>query len=329
MRLQTFRPALALLVLLLGQEHLQANDSFTQRDYRSIQNAIVGYLQAINARDAASAASFWSESGEWIGQKGERAVGRAEIQTALAKSFAKDETEMTLRLESVSVRALTGNVAIEDGTAVIQVPGQPDEKSSYSVVHIRDSDGWKISAIRETVKKSGASGDDELQGIEQLSWMIGTWFDQSVDGSEITIQCDWTPGQNAIRRKFTSAGGAGELLATQIILWDAKQQKIRSWVYDVTGSFGNGVWERKDASSWSVESTLQSASGQLMTSTNLYRAVDSENFEFSSTNRALDGRSIDNIGPVVVSRAEKGVAETVDQTNQELTATQGGTTNEN
>ncbi|MFN3192797.1 MAG: YybH family protein [Aureliella sp.] len=306
---------LALALLFTGSSLSCAQESFTMLDYRAIQNSIVGYLQAINAKDSVAAAQYWSVSGEWVADSGKKAVGRDAIEAALAKSFAGDASEIQLRLESVSIRAISSNVAMEDGTAVIQTPGLPDERSNYTVVHVREKDGWKISAIRQTVDRNETSDASAPEGIEQLGWMVGTWHDDSDPEERIVIRCEWMPGKRALRRKFETGGESPEHLATQIILWDAKQATLRSWVYDTAGNFGNGIWTRTNDATWQVSSVLQSGSGQQLMSTNTYRAVNSNTFEFGSINRKVDGRDIDDIPPMTISKVEERTLA------QELTAT--------
>ena len=113
----------------------------SQLDKLAIQESIAGYLIAINDRDANVAASYWSDTGEWIAEDGTRVRGTDNIATALADSFDNDPTGMSISLRNLTIRLVSPTVAIEDGLAVISIPGEAETEATYSVVHVKTNGG--------------------------------------------------------------------------------------------------------------------------------------------------------------------------------------------
>lgn len=275
------------------------NSPPTRPDKLAIQDSIAGYLLAINERDADAAASYWSENGEWIGDDGIRVKGTKNIAAALARSFAAEPPELTVSLRNLSIRMVSANVAIEDGVVVNSMPNQADSRTSYSVVHVKENGKWKISAVRET--SSSVEPEVQTHPLESLSWLVGDWQDQSSDGLKIETSCNWTEGGHALRRSF-SVSDNGKVIkkGTQVILWDVRLGKIRSWIFDSDGGFGNGFWEAIDSKTWSVDAEYQLADGGLAKATNIYSNITNDRFSFTSVNRTIDGVQLEDMPSIMV-----------------------------
>ncbi len=305
--------ALALL-LVTSATFCSAQDATTQTsqeaqgnqtvrlDQLAIQDSIAGYLNAINNRDSQTAASFWSESGEWINEDGSRVRGSANIAGSLARSFEQDPAGMQISLRDLTIRFVTNTVAIEDGVAVISIPGNEKTESSYSVVHIKQNGGWKIDSIRET--KTPPSPQRHSQ-LKKLSWLIGNFVDQLDGDNEITTSCSWTQGDKAIRRSFQVANNEGVVLkGTQVIVWDARAGQIRSWIFDSDGGFGSGIWRQQNNGVWTVDSEYQLADCGVGSSTNVYSNISSDSYNFHSINRMADGAPIPDTNMIRVAKSD-------------------------
>ncbi len=89
-----------------------------------------------------------------------------------------------------------------------------------------------------------------------------------------------------------------ELQGCQIIGWDPIQEKIRSWVFDSDGGFGEGYWSQQ-GDSWYVNMSFTLADGRKASSTNIYTKVDGS-YTFASEGRDVNGEVLPNIEPVKV-----------------------------
>ena len=268
-------------------------------EYLAIEDAIAGYLDAINRRDARRAASFWSRRGEWRRKDGERVSGRERIERAIEESFEGEPRGTTITLNEVSIRLITPNVALEEGLAVVSSP-ESQRETSYSVVHVKMDDGWKIDSVRAT---RAPVASPRKSGLETLGWLIGDWRDDVAGGISVETKARWTEGDHSIRRSFQMFDENGlREQATQVIVWDAKIGTIRSWIFDSKGGFGTGIWEQIAENTWAVETEFQLADGGVATATNVYKVVDNSRLEFFSTSRKLNGVDLPDTEPVSVNR---------------------------
>ena len=286
-----------------AQQPTATNTITSQRaEKMAIEDSIAGYLIAINEKDAQAASSFWSENGEWIAEDGSRIRGKAAIADALANSFVGERADMTVSLRNLNIRLVSSTVAIEDGLAVISVPGEEDEEASYSVVHVKEDGSWKIDSVRETQVPAAATQSAPLTA---LAWMVGDWQDVTNGGLSIQSSCRWTPGEQSLRRSFQiSEDGEVVKQGTQVIMWDARLGKIRSWMFDSEGGFGNGVWEQQGDSGWVVNFEFQLSDGSVATASNIYSGIEGSRFDFQSVNRELDGIPVEDTPVVTVLRSE-------------------------
>ncbi len=287
---------LAVFCMMLVPVQLPAQDAVTDEDEKAIEQAIVGYVTAMNQGDAAGAAGHWSDTGVWIDPWGEEIVGAEAIQRHLTTMFANGNIPQ-IELLDVNVRFIAPNVATEEGNVVISRTGEVPRKTTYISVHVKTDKGWKLDSVRETVKP-------ELSNygyLQELEWMIGEWVDKEGD---VTVEttCEWTKNQNYMLRTFRVINGdAVEMEGTQIVGWDAKQQQIRSWVFDSDGGFGHGTWKR-DGSAWMVDSTFQTADGLQGSKVGHFTFINKDTFTYAATDQMLDGETLPDVGPFTISR---------------------------
>lgn len=150
----------------LALPQFKENTSPERFEYLAIEDAIAGYLDAINRRDARRAASFWSRRGEWRRKDGERVSGREKIERAIEESFEGEPRGTTITLNEVSIRLITPNVALEEGLAVV-TPGQT--KSDLTLQLALNKDGMirgnlSVGLTDEVVQVQG-SVDKETQRV--------------------------------------------------------------------------------------------------------------------------------------------------------------------
>ena len=285
-----------------------SQDTVSQADQEALREAIVGYVKAINARDAAAAAAHWGEDGVWIDPQGHEVTGVDAIREHLKEAFEAG-TMPVIELEDINVRFVAPGVATEEGHVILTRGGMPPERSTYLSIHKKTDGGWKLFSVRQTVMPEPVSNYTHLQ---QLEWMIGDWVDQEGELT-VTTHCDWVTNRNFLIRTFRAThGDEVEMEGTQIIGWDAERQGIRSWVFDSDGGFGQGSWNR-DGNTWVVESRFQDAGGLKGSSVNHYRYVDADTFTYSSSDRVFDGESLPDVETITIKRQAAAQDQGADQ----------------
>src|SRR5204862_7169528 len=85
-------------------------------DEEAVRKATADFIKAVEKGDAKAVAASWTENGEYIGDDGTTIRGRAAIEAAYAKTFARNKklkVEMTIE----SIRFPSKDTAIEEGYA--------------------------------------------------------------------------------------------------------------------------------------------------------------------------------------------------------------------
>jgi uncharacterized protein (TIGR02246 family) len=263
-------------------------------DEAAIRKATADFIKAVEKGDAKAVAAAWTEEGEYIGDDGTTIRGRAAIEAAYAKAFAKKK-KMKVQATIDSIRFPSKDTAIEEGYAQsYKGDSEHPTASRYSVLHVREGDRWLMAVLREW--------PDEGISLRDLDWLIGTW-EAKTDEAQVHTVYDWDAKKNSIRCKITIKGKNRTLSATQILLKDPRTGLLRSWIFDDDGGFGDGEWTR-DGKRWLITATGVQADGGELTATNILTPVDKDTFTWHSTERTLDGEEIPNLPPVKVTRVK-------------------------
>lgn len=276
----------------------------TDDDVKQIEDEVAAYVEAFNAKDAAALAQHWSDTGAYVRPSdGKRLVGRKAIQKEFEATFA-EEPDAVLAVKVHTIRFVTSDVAIEEGTA--EVTYSPDtiaSRTDYTAVHVKRDGEWQVDSIRETeMPATEQPTGDELQ---HLAWLVGEWVDESEDASvETTVA--WTKNNAFLSYSFkVSTGNVDELEGTQIVGYDPVAKSIRSWMFDSDGGFGQGAW-RRDGNQWFVRFSQILADGQTASSTNVYTRLDDNKFTWASVDREVGGEPLPNVDPVTMVRKSAG-----------------------
>jgi uncharacterized protein (TIGR02246 family) len=291
---------LPIVLLTLSGGLSRADEGPSDEDVRQIQAEVAAYVEAFNAKDAAALAEHWSESGVYVRPAdGTRLAGRKAIEKQFLASFAKDP-QAVLVVKVDTIRFVTGEVAIEEGTA--EVTWSPDtlpSRTGYSAVHVKRAGQWQIDSIREI--DLPPPEETASNRLEELAWLVGDWADQS---EEATVETSvvWTKNKTFLSYTFRiSAGSVDELEGTQVVGYDPLAKAIRSWMFDSDGGFGEGVWSREE-NRWLVKFRQILADGRTASSTNVYTHVDADTFTWQSVEREVDGEPVADVEPVTLVR---------------------------
>jgi uncharacterized protein (TIGR02246 family) len=285
----------ATLALLVFAIAAQAADK--KADENTIRSAIQSYVDAFNRGDAKAVADCWGESAEWISPSGQRFQGREAIRKEMEQLFA-EQKGVHIEVLHPSIRIVSSDAAIEEGTARVIRPGEAPSDSTYLAVHVKKDGHWKLDSVHETEAADVPAAGSPLQ---DLAWLVGEWTDAEGDAA-VETRISWTKNQSFLNYSFkVSVPGEDELEGTQVIGWDPAAGTIRSWMFDSDGGFGEGVWSKKD-NSWVVKFTQVLPDSRKASATNIYTPVDDNTITWKSIGRSVDGQFLPNIEEVKIVR---------------------------
>ena len=269
-------------------------------DETAIRKADEVYVKAFNKHDAKALADAWSPDAVYLNRTtGDEVTGRAAIAEEFTAVF-KAQPEVKLELSVQSIRFVSPNVAIEEGSATTLAPKAEPEEEEYSAVYVRREGQWLLDRVTEKAKQDTPSRHEQLKPLE---WMIGRWVDKDDDDEvDIVTECKWTKNQSFITRSFTvAAGGKISMSGMQIIGWDPVAKTIRSWTFDSDSGFAEATWTlKKDR--WFIQNKGYLADGRKASMTNVIKQVDQNSFTWQTIERSVGGELLPNIDEVVIVR---------------------------
>jgi uncharacterized protein (TIGR02246 family) len=252
---------------------VSAQDALASRadDEAAIRAAAKSYVEALDKGDAARLAALWTPDGDIVDASGQRFLGRQAVTLDESTPAADPTTRPEFRIRETTLRFLTADVAIEDGTVEVVPPGGQPLTGRFSATWVRHEGSWKLGALRE------ARGEEPTApaALAELDWMVGDWVvldDHPAADKQAAIEVTtrWNDSQTyLIREMRIPVEGAAPLSITQRIGWDPLTKSIHSWVFGSDGSHGEADWSR-DGRSWVARSRAVSPNGTQSTSLNIY-----------------------------------------------------------
>ena len=187
--------------------------------------------------------------------------------------------EAKLVVDVASIDFLSPHVAMEQGTAQLVSTNTDPIVSHYTAIHVKRDGNWLLDRVSEEEDIVPPSNYEQLKDLE---WMIGTWVDED-DQARVETTCQWAKNQSFITRAFTiSIADRIDMSGMQIIGWDASLGKIRSWVFDSDGGFGEATWEKKE-NRWVIDAAATLPDGRKTSAVNIMSMVDGDSFTWQST----------------------------------------------
>lgn len=246
------------------------------RDKQAIRAAAQAYQDALGRGDTQSLADLWAPDGDIIDDDGRVLAGRTTVSLAppSAQPAAAARPDITVR--ETAIRFITDDVAIEDGTVEVRIPGGAALEGRFSATWVRHEGGWKLAALREA-RGNEPSGAERLA---DLDWMVGDWsvVDEGAaapDAAEkptIELAVRWNAGRTFLLRDMKIiAPGAKEpaVHVTQRIGWDPLSRSLRSWGFSSDGGHGEATWIR-DGGSWVARTAFVEPDGSQTSALNIY-----------------------------------------------------------
>jgi uncharacterized protein (TIGR02246 family) len=270
------------------------------RDEEAIAKNAEAFVEALHKADADALAAFWAPDGDFTDLEGRHLKGREAIAGAFKKMFAQQKG-LKVAIESQSLRFPTPDSAIEDGVSEVFPPdGGPPSRARYTILHVKKDGKWLLSSVRET-PFTPPSNSERLGGLE---WALGNWEHEADNGEVQRLSLEWSDGQQFIVAHFsTTARDAPVGSAVQWIGWDPLAKRIRSWVFDSTGSFGEGTWTA-DGNKWVVKTTSVLQDGKKAAKTYVLTRVDADTLTLQATERSVDGHALPDTGEIKMKRSK-------------------------
>ncbi|MCA9801395.1 MAG: nuclear transport factor 2 family protein [Cyanobacteria bacterium HKST-UBA02] len=254
------------------------------------------YEAAFKKGDAAAVASLWSEDGTFVSTDGREVSGRKDIEKMYSEFF-KDFGAFDIDVVVESAKPLGESAILEKGSVqATDDSGERIRSTEYSVIHVKDGDGWKIaSAIERSVTP-------EPLTLKAIAWLAGNWHACGARG-EITLKNNWQ-GKNFLVGTFTLKGKDGlDRTDTQVIGVDPYTGTLRSWIFDSDGGVGTGDWCR-DGKGFVIDVKRVTEEGLRSTCRDYLRRQDDGSFTWKSTEIDVDGELLPDTEEIKVEKAE-------------------------
>jgi uncharacterized protein (TIGR02246 family) len=114
---------------------------------QAIQKQAEAFIDAFHKGDAKAVAACWTADGDYTDRTGRHLQGRAAIEKSFQDLFSEHKG-LKLRINSNSLRFVTPDVAIEDGSTEVAVPdGGPPSRARYTSVHVKKDGSWYLSSV--------------------------------------------------------------------------------------------------------------------------------------------------------------------------------------
>jgi uncharacterized protein (TIGR02246 family) len=250
---------------------------------KAIREAAEGLSAAFNKGDMDKVLSYWSSEGEYISEAGKSYQGKAQLRALLKKAIANTRGQK----QSVTIqkiRFLRPDVAQEEGSITLASPDGEQDKGRYVALWLKVDGKWLLGSVRDVPDALEEGKPLAYAHLRPLAWLIGDWQEKNGDA---TLSVRWAPGQAFLLMDWHVKRGGEALHVHQRIGWDAANQRLRAWVHDSTGGFGDAVWER-EGNKWVVVNEGQYPDGKPARSVNTWKFINKDSFQWSATDREVD-----------------------------------------
>jgi uncharacterized protein (TIGR02246 family) len=287
---------LGILISACGMIHAADNPASENED-AAVRKASEAYVEAYNRGDAAAVADLWSAQGEFTAPSGEKVKGRDKIKAAIQAFFSANKG---IRVDAAvfEVQFPGAGRALEKGVAVVRRPDGQTEDSMYSAEYANEGGAWKLLAVNE---EESPIPIQNIAQLGRLEWLVGEWADKDETGA-VETSFQWTKNYGFISGVFqVTIGNRLDVEGTQVIGWDPVSKRIRSWIFDSNGSFGEGEWTNA-GNNWTVKTKTVMNDGRTASATNIYTYVDDDTYTWRSIGREVAGELLPNVDEVTVVR---------------------------
>ncbi len=269
-------------------------------DRASISAITKEFLDAFNAGDAKKLAATFTVDGQIIDENGEVICGRAAIEEDFRQAFQLP-AKAKLEIESGTTWFLTSDVAVEEGLSrLTPAPGEPPEVTHYTVNYVKTDGKWLHAFVRDHAVEQVAAHNEHLKALD---WMVGEWVSEGTNAI-VKTKCEWIDDGRFLMRTYqVELAGKPMLKGTERVGWDPLTKRIRSWVFDNGGGFGEATWAQSDPSTWTLHASGVSNTGIPATMTRVVTKLDAHRSLWIQRDGVVNGKSVDSLGEYVMVKA--------------------------
>lgn len=256
-------------------------------DEQAIRKTVDAYAAAFEKGDLDSVMGLYATDAEYIDPAGKSTKGRAAI-AALFKKEAANLKGFKLNFHVTSLKVLKSEVALEDGTTELIGPDGSSRKERYSAVWVKTGGKWLITQARDYAGDVDAADSTSYAKLKDLEWLVGTWGAEE-KGAAVTVTCRWALNKHFLQQEYavkTKEGGSATVMT--LIGWDPFSGKIKSWVFDSRGGYGEGQWTRQ-GNSWKVQAIGVLPDGRRASGINTYKHTDDKSYTWQASDREVEG----------------------------------------
>lgn len=289
-----------LVLLTLGTLSYGSQGDSKAEDAANIKSSLEAYSEAINHQDVDNLASLLVQDATYSNLTTEESIeGKNEVAQYLIKQF-KDEGVASFKMTVGNINIVEPGKATETGTAVITYKDKPAVPSAFKAELVKENGKWLLQKLRISQIQQAPSHYEELKGLD---WLVGNWVDESEDVT-VTVSYQWDKNKNFMTQHFTSKIlDQDEIEGQQIIGWDPVKKKIRSWIFDTDGGFGESIWS-KEGNSWYSQTAFTLPDGRIGSAVHIFTKIDDNTYTFASENRDIGGKMLPDIEPFKVVRKQ-------------------------
>jgi uncharacterized protein (TIGR02246 family) len=250
-------------------------------DEEAIRANIAQFVKFYNAGDAKGLAALFTPDGEAWDKEGNEAEGREAIARTFGESFA-ESPKRHLEVSVESLKFIGADMAVEVGTTKETEPNEPPEYDRYTVIHVKRDGKWQMALARDEEGQPPSAH----QQLQPLAWLVGEWIDDG-GSSVVRSSCRWSDDGNYLLQEFKlQLNGRNAMNVSQRIGWDPVAKRIRSWVFDSEGGYGESVWTR-DGDAWIIKATGVRPDGTTASATNLLMPAGTDGYVWRSADRIV------------------------------------------
>ena len=332
--------SIAVHLLMVGLAHAQqtvatpaAKAAPQNEATAAIRAAIRTYQEALAQGDGKALAALWTPDGDIVDDEGRVLNGRDTVGQITAAT--KDAPRPSFQIQETSLRFLTPDVAIEDGTVEVTPPGATAPLSGwFSANWVRHDGAWKLASLRE----SRISSPNDTPRLADLDWMVGDWtvVEDHPDREPAAGALPLTPGGrppievsvrwNATRTfllrdmKVTGNAAAGPsttdtgdglpaMHIAQRIGWDPLSRQIVSWSFGSDGSHGEAAWTRDD-DTWIARTMAVMPDGTQTSSLNIYTYDGADRCTWRSVPTHVGGEHVPHVTMTMIRKPKPASPQT-------------------
>jgi uncharacterized protein (TIGR02246 family) len=279
-----------ILVLIARPEAAgQGGDAKTGAE-AEIRKANTDYAAAMMAGDLDAIMAFWAADADYIDEAGTMTRGSDKIAALFRKAMPEFKgAKISVKIHSL--RFLRPEICLEDGTVDKTTATGTRESSRFAIVWTKSAGKWQISSVRDLPTEVNDLPSLASAQLKDLEWLVGEWVDEGAK-AEVTLNVKWAANKSFLLMDYVVKREGAEPLEVSVrVGWDGHNGRVRSWVFDSHGGFGEGYWS-KDGKRWVVGTSGVLPDGGTGGATNIYEFKDENSFIWRATDRDVDGQPL-------------------------------------